>query len=55
MTDWPRIRDLPVEERVLFAQWLYDQTRPWIAGLHEDSQDAYYEHDYKRWKAGLLD
>jgi len=50
---WPRIRDLPEEERVPFNQWLAGQTCPWIEGMHEDSQDAYYEHDYRRWKAGL--
>lgn len=51
--NWPRIRDLPEEERVQFIHWLLSQTRPWLDGVPEDEQDGYYQCDYERWKAGL--
>lgn len=50
---WPRIRDLPKDERRSFSQWLAGQTRPMIQGAPMDEQDGYYQHDYNRWKAGL--
>ena len=50
---WPRIRDLPERERGPFTKWLAGQTRPWIDGAGEDSQDGYFPWDYSRWKAGI--
>lgn len=50
---WPRIRYLPAKEQEPFRAWLVGQTRPWIDGEADDQQDAFYEHDYRRWKAGL--
>lgn len=50
---WPRIRDLPADERRPFTQWLEHQTRPWIEGESDENQDGYYSHDYDRWKKGL--
>ena len=51
--EWPRIRDLPEEERKPFYDWLYGQTRPLMDNVPMDEQDAYYSWDYERWKAGL--
>lgn len=48
--EWPRIQDLPEEERFPFAEWLYGQTCPWVEGVPADEQDAYYPWDYQRWK-----
>jgi len=50
---FPRIRYLPESERVPFKNWLYGQTRPWLDGIEEEEQDAFYQHDYDRWKIGL--
>lgn len=49
----PRMRDLPVEELEPFLEWMMGQTRPCIEGVAQEDQDFYYEHDYRRWKAGL--
>ena len=51
--DWPRIKDLPQDEQKPFSEWLRGQTCPWIEGLSPQEQDAYYKHDYDRWKAKL--
>ena len=51
--NWPRIKDLPEDEREPFSQWLGGQTRPFIEGLSWDEQDGYYESDYERWKVVL--
>lgn len=48
--NWPRTKDLPEIERVIFKHWLSGQTRPLIDGVPDDEQDAYFEHDYQRWK-----
>ena len=48
--NWPRIKDLPEDEREPFAEWLGGQTRPFIEGLSWDEQDGYYSCDYERWK-----
>lgn len=51
---WPRIRDLPEQEREPFAKWLYGQTRPLMEnGTAPEDEDAFYQWDYDRWKAGL--
>lgn len=50
--EFPRIRDLPVSERQTFSTWLIGQTRPWIEGVVEEEQDAYFPWDYDRWKEG---
>lgn len=50
---WPRIKDLPEEERVPFKHWLRGQTCPLITNLPYEQQDAYYEHDYQHWKLSL--
>ena len=49
---WPRIKDLPEEERKPFRKWLGGQTVPVIEGLPMSEQDAYYVWDYERWKEG---
>ena len=46
---WPRLRDLPEEDREPFWQWLAGQTRPWLDGVAMSEQDAYYRRDYARW------
>ncbi len=53
MTKWPRIKDLPKEEREPFQKWLNGQTRPWLDGVPSKKQDGYYQWDYERWKEGL--
>lgn len=53
VTHWPRIKDLPEQERVPFRQWLSGQTCPLISNLPYEEQDAYYEHDYRNWKLSL--
>lgn len=50
--DWPRISDLPAEERLAFEEWLGGKTRPWLEGVMPAEQDGYYSHDYKAWKRG---
>lgn len=50
MNVWPRTRDLPEIDRAIFEHWLSGQTRPLIEGEPWNEQDAYYEHDYERWK-----
>lgn len=50
-TNWPRLRDLPVEEREAFDKWLLGQTCPFLEGVHREEQDGYYPWDYARWKA----
>jgi hypothetical protein len=49
---WPRVSELPEDEREPFTNWLVGQTRPMIEGIPMDEQDGYYEHDYRRWKSG---
>lgn len=51
--NWPRIRDLPVDEQDPFIVFLDGQTRPMIDGVPGTEQDAYYPSDYERWKSGL--
>jgi hypothetical protein len=53
VTHWPRIKDLPEEERVPFRNWLAGQTVPLIPTLPYEQQDAYYQWDYDRWKLSL--
>lgn len=48
--NWPRVRDLPEHEQPAFTRWLQDQTHPLLEGVPDDEQDAYYQHDYERWK-----
>lgn len=50
--DWPRIRNLPVDEQLPFWKWLHHQTRPLVEGLPHEEQDFYYPWDYDTWKAG---
>lgn len=49
--EWPRISDLPIEDRVPFENWLkvHGQTRPWIDSLPSEAQDGYFHYDYQRW------
>jgi hypothetical protein len=49
---WPRMRDLPENERAPFNKWLNGQTCPVIEGIPIEEQDAYYPWDYDRWKRG---
>ena len=56
--EYPRIRDLPENERQSFREHLFHQTRPILtdeAGrmLPREEQDAYNECDNIRWKKGL--
>jgi len=53
MSGWPRIRDLPEEDREMFGEWLTGSTTPHLEGLPWEEQDAYYPWDYVRWKGGL--
>lgn len=53
MIEYPRLRDLPKEEREAFDKWLTGQTMP----ICDDSEpralwDWYYPWDYSKWKAG---
>lgn len=50
--NYPRIKDLPEDERAPFTAWMEGQTMPLIEGLPMEEQDAYYPWDYKRWKEG---
>jgi 3',5'-cyclic AMP phosphodiesterase CpdA len=50
---WPRVRDLPEEERKPFTKRLRGQTRPMIEGISMDDQDAFYPWDYQDWKDGF--
>jgi len=50
---WPRLRDLPKEERESFFKWLTGQTLPMVDGVPLEEQDFYFPWDYKRWKEGL--
>jgi hypothetical protein len=45
-----RLRDLPKSERAVFAHWLRGQTIPSLDGVPSHEQDAYYLHDYRRWR-----
>jgi hypothetical protein len=51
--NWPRIKDLPAEEREEFQTYLSGQTCPLIAGLPLEDQDGYYPWDYDRFKRKL--
>lgn len=48
LRSYPKIRDLPEEERSLFTEWMTGQTRPHLPG--EGIQDGYYPQDYDRWQ-----
>jgi len=48
--NFPRLRDLPVDEQQPFGKWLFGQTCPVLEGLPDSEQDAYYPDDYDRWK-----
>lgn len=50
---WPRIKDLPIEQREPFRHWLRGQTCPLIKGVPMSEQDAYYSWDYDGFIAGL--
>ena len=51
---WPRVGDLPENERLPFSLWLNGQTRPvGDTSVPQDQGDWYYSWDYERWKAGL--
>lgn len=45
-----RLRDLPEAERSVFARWLQGQTIPSLHGVPTAEQDAFYLHDYRRWR-----
>lgn len=45
---WPKIEDLPKDEQELFEKWLQGQTVP----VRTDGKAAYFDEDYRRWKAG---
>jgi hypothetical protein len=47
---WPRVRDLPENERQMFTEWLVGQTRPVVPEVSDSDQDAYYPWDYDSWK-----
>ena len=49
---WQRVRNLPPEERELFALWLHVHAlpRPIIEGVSDSDQDGYYTGDYRDWK-----
>lgn len=51
--NWPRIKDLPEEERIPFFNWLKGQTVPLIDNIPWEEQDGYFPWDYERWKARL--
>jgi hypothetical protein len=48
--EWPRIRDLPVEEQELFRQWITGQTVPLLPDVPFAEQDGYFPWDYEQWK-----
>lgn len=53
---YPRIRDLPEEEREAFSEWLAGQTMPLeeeYETIPQEEWDWYYRWDYERWKADL--
>lgn len=50
---WPRVRDLPENERQPFTEWLVGQTMPVVDGAPDADQDAYYPWDYQSWKRWL--
>jgi hypothetical protein len=50
---WPRMRDIPEADRQSFTACLEGKTRPLIDGESDENQDAFYQHDYERWKRGL--
>lgn len=47
-----RLRDLPESERAPFLHWLRGCTVPFLEGVSRHEQDAFYLHDYYRWKFG---
>jgi len=47
---FPRIRNLPKVERAPFKKWLTGQTCPWLEGVPDSEQDAYYPWDFFEWK-----
>lgn len=51
--NFPRIRDLPEQERESFCRWLSGQTVPWFDNLPISEQDGYFRWDYMRWKKRL--
>jgi hypothetical protein len=50
---WPRMRDLPEAERASFTEWLYGSAAPWIDGLPQSEQDAFYPWDYSAWRRNV--
>ena len=53
MNNFLRIRDLFEAEQEPFSKWLRGQTVPLMDGVPMEEQDAFYQWDYDRWKAGL--
>ena len=53
--EFPRVRDLPEEEREPFMRWLMNQTRPILPGVPVREQDGYYQWDHDRWKREGMD
>lgn len=51
--EYPRLRDLPEEERIPFEKWNYSSTRPLVMGVKLEDQDFYYPWDYAKWKLGM--
>lgn len=51
---WPRLRDLPADQRTAFNRWLLGQTCPWLEGIPESEQDGYFPGDYERWHHSWL-
>ena len=50
---YPRLRDLPPDEREAFARWLRGHTRPVDdPSAPQDQWDWYYPWDYAAWRAG---
>lgn len=49
--NWPKIRDLPEDEKIPFSHWLTGKTVPIINGPPDTEQDAFYPWDYKMWKS----
>lgn len=48
-----RLRELSEPARSQFQNWLRGQTVPVLTGVKVEDQDAFYLHDYRRWKSGL--
>ena len=46
---WPRLRDLPVDERTLFAEWLQGSAVPLVKGCPLHEQDFFFPWDFVVW------